>query len=846
MSDDVRYRLPTNVAPVAYRLRIEPDLDAATFTGTVEIDVNVDTPIDELVVNVVELELGRACAVLADSTSIDATLALDAELERATLSFDAEVPAGAAVVQMGFSGVLNDRLVGFYRSTFDDETGTSHRIATTQLCATDARRMFPCFDEPALKSTFELTVVIPAVLSAFSNSPVATETVLPDGRREVSFRPTMKMSSYLVALVVGPFERSEVIDVDGIPLSVACTPGKSHLAAYALEVGAFALRYFASYFGIPYPGDKVDLVGIPDFAAGAMENLGCITFRETLLLVDPATASTRELQDVAMVVAHELAHMWFGDLVTMAWWEGIWLNEAFATFMQYLCTDAFRPEWNQWAHFNVQREPGFAIDALHSTRAIEFPVQTSEDAWAMFDAITYRKGGAVLRMLEQYLGADVFRAGIQRYIAEHAYANTVTADLWSALEGVSHEPVAEIMNTWILQGGHPLVSVRDGTLSQSPFQYRAAEGASSVGTSWRVPVRSRPLSGGPTVAQLLDHTPAALATPWPAVVNAGGSGFYRTSYGTEELAQISEGLGSLSEIERAVLLSDTSALARAGVRTVGDVLTVARGLGTLVEPSAWTVVAELLETLSRFVDGADRPALEGTTVRLFAPVLDALGWSGRADEDELAPVVRARAVRVLGTIARDLDVRAEAAERFDAGALDGDLAAPIVQVVASMDRPGDRDEMLRRCREAKDPQSEERYRDGAAAISNRQLGVSTFERCFELFRAQDAPIVILRLISNPVAGPAVWEALAASWEDTLDQIPAPMHYFVGAGIATLISDRAFAERVASFHRDHPVAISQSRIEQAVEQMFDGVAFAERARPGLADVLRQSGSHIGGE
>jgi puromycin-sensitive aminopeptidase len=837
MSDDASYRLPTNVAPVAYRLRLEPDLEAATFAGSVEIDVDVDTPTNALVLNAIELELGRAAAVLPDGTTIDATVDFDAEFERATLTFDGVLPSGSAILELEFSGILNDRLVGFYRSTFTDEARATHLIATTQLCATDARRMFPCFDEPALKATYELTVVIPAALSAFSNSPVAAETALPDGRREVRFGGTMKMSTYLVALVVGPFEQSNVIDVDGIPLSVACTPGKSHLAAYALEVGAFALRYFASYFGIPYPGDKVDLVGIPDFAAGAMENLGCITFRETLLLVDPATASTRELQDVAMVVAHELAHMWFGDLVTMEWWEGIWLNEAFATFMQYLCTDAFRPEWNQWAHFNVQREPGFAIDALHSTRAIEFPVHSSEDAWAMFDAITYRKGGAVLRMLEQYLGADVFRAGIQGYIAEHAYSNTVTSDLWNALERVSREPVAEIMNTWILQGGHPLVSVQNKTLSQSPFQYRAAEGTSSVGASWRVPVRSRPLGGGPTVAQLLDDEPTSLATPWPAVVNAGGSGFYRTSYGTEELAEISAGLGSLTEIERAVLLSDTWALARAGVRTVGDVLTVANGLGTLVEPSAWTVVAELLDTLNRIVDDADRPALEGTAGRLFAPILDELGWNARADEDELAPVVRARAVRVLGTIARDAEVRAEAAARFDAGALDGDLAAPIVQVVASMDRSGDRDEMLRRCREAKDPQSEERYRDGVAAISNRTLGVSTFEWCFELFRSQDVPFVILRLMSNPVAGAAVWEALASSWEDTLAQIPAPMHYFVGAGVATLISDRAFAERIAAFHRDHPIAISQSRVEQAVEQMFDGVAFAERARPGLADDLR---------
>jgi puromycin-sensitive aminopeptidase len=836
LSDDPRYRLPTSPTPIAYRLRFEPDLDAATFTGAVEIDVDVTEASPAVVLNAVDLELEHASVELADGTSRTASVSLDADLERATLHLDPPLPIGSAVLRARFAGTLNDELVGFYRSTFTDESGATHTIATTQLCATDARRMFPCFDEPALKATFELTVVVPPHLTAFSNAPVAAESTLPDGRRECRFLPTMQMSSYLVALVVGRFERSDVVDVDGVPLCVVSTPGTSHLSAFALEVGAFALRYFSAYFGVPYPGGKVDLVGIPDFAAGAMENLGCITFRETLLLIDPKTASTEELQDVAMVIAHELAHMWFGDLVTMQWWEGIWLNEAFATFMQYLCTDAFRPEWNLWVRFNLQREPGFAIDALHSTRAIEFPVRTSADAWAMFDPITYRKGGAVLRMLEQYLGADVFQAGIRRYVADHAYANTVTADLWAALEGASGAPVGEIMHTWILQGGHPLVAVDDGTLSQSPFQFRAPEGPSRIGSSWQVPVRSRPLAGGPPVAQLLGDAPTALATPWPAVVNAGGSGFYRTSYGAGELAEIAAALDALTELERAVLLSDTWALARAGVRTVGDVLTVARGLGTLVEPSAWAVVAEVLETLDRFVDDADRPRLEATASQLFAPVLASLTWSPSADEGVLAPVVRGRAVRVLGTVARDPAVRAEAAARFDAGGLDGDLAVPFVEVVASMDRPGDLDEMLRRCREAKDPQGEERYRDGVTSIADRDLAVTTFERCFELFRAQDVPFVILRLVMNPVGGAAVWEALAASWEATLAKIPPSMQFVLGLGVSTLIADPALAARIAAFHRDHPIGTSQTRVEQAVEQMLNGVAFAERARPDLALAL----------
>jgi len=281
----------------------------------------------------------------------------------------------------------------------------------------------------------------------------------------------MKMSTYLVAFIVGQLETTDTVDVDGVPLRVVFTPGKRQLADFALAIGSFALRFFSEYFDIPYPGEKVDLVAIPDFAAGAMENLGCITFRDTALLIDPSSAARAELERVADVVAHELAHMWFGDLVTMGWWEGIWLNEAFATFMETLCVDAFRPSWDRWVGFAPSREAALAIDGVHATRPIEYPVGPPKEAEGMFDLLTYEKGCAVLRMLEQYIGPEVFRDGVRTYLKAHAYANTVTTDLWDALEEASGEPVRDVMNTFILQGGHPLVSLRGETLEQQPFSY---------------------------------------------------------------------------------------------------------------------------------------------------------------------------------------------------------------------------------------------------------------------------------------------------------------------------------------------------------------------------------------
>jgi puromycin-sensitive aminopeptidase len=601
-------------------------------------------------------------------------------------------------------------------------------------------------------------------------------------------------------------------------------------------VGAFALRFFKEYFDIAYPGEKVDLVGIPDFAYGAMENLGCVTFRETELLIDPATASQNQLVRVAMVVAHELAHMWFGDLVTMAWWEGIWLNEAFATFMQYVCCDAYRAEWQMWVRFSSEREEGLTVDGLHSTRPIEFPVNSPNDAAAMADLITYQKGGSVLKMLEQYLGAEMFRDGIRHYLRAHSYANTVTRDLWASLEAVSSQPVGTIMDTWILQGGHPIVAVADdGTLSQRPFMFAPPDGPSAIGSSWLVPVLSRSLDGGDRSRQLLDG-PAMLAAAQPALVNAGGSGVYRTSYEAGQLATIAARLSSLTEIERAVLLGDTWALARAGERSVADVLTLASGLGFEVEPSTWTIVDQMLEFVDRTVADGDRPVLAARTRSLLGPAFAQLGWEPHDGEDERAQIVRAMLLRRLGTTGQDDAVRAEAVDRFNSGVVEGDLADAIVRVVASRGQRADYDEMLRRFKEAKEPQTEERYRQGLTMFDDTALCLQTFNECFDRFRTQDAPIVIARLTGNAVGGKAVWQALTERWDEVLEKVPPMMQFALGIGLFFQVADQEFYGRAKAFHTSHPLPAGQMRIDQALERLATSVHMADRERPRLATTL----------
>src|SRR5439155_669574 len=355
-----------------------------------------------------------------------------------------------------------------------------------------------CWDEPDFKAVFSTTLVIDSSLTAVSNTAVQSER-LEGGEKCVRFADAIRMSTYLVAFVVGTIEATEPVSVGRTPLRVWCVPGKRRLAKFGLEIGAFSLRFFEDYYGLPYPGDKLDLLAIPDFASGAMENLGAITFRETALLVDEQAATHAELERIAGVVAHENAHMWFGDLVTMSWWNGLWLNEAFATFMEMLAVDAWKPEWQRWTTFGVSRAAALSVDGLHSTRPIEFHVGAPRDADAMFDVLTYEKGASVLRMLEQHLGPAVFRDGVREYLRRHAYANADTGDLWAALGRAARQPIPAVMDGWIFQPGYPLVSARieggELVLSQERFTYLPEPLPGSTPAArdqrWQVPVQPR-------------------------------------------------------------------------------------------------------------------------------------------------------------------------------------------------------------------------------------------------------------------------------------------------------------------------------------------------------------------
>ena len=835
------HRLPRTVLPRRYELTLTPDLAAATFEGAVDVDVEVATATDAVVLNAVELAVDDAW-VVADGERLAAEVTLDEETERATLQLPRAIGPGDAVVSLRFRGQLNDKLRGFYRSTFNDAEGVERVIATTQFEATDARRAFPCWDEPDLKARFAITLQLDSDLHAVSNAAVVSDEVIGDGLRRVRFAETMTMSTYLVAFIVGPLEVTEPLDVEGTPVRLLCPPGKLHLTGFGLEVAEFSLTYLADYFDLPYPGDSMDLVAIPDFAFGAMENLGCVTFRETLLLVDPDSATQGELQNVVDVIAHELAHMWFGDLVTMKWWNGIWLNEAFATFMELKVTDAFRPEWERWVGFGLARTSAFDTDALHTTRPIEYPVVSPADAEGMFDVLTYEKGAAVVRMLEQYLGEEVFRSGIRKYMANHQYGNTETTDLWDAIEEASGEPVRRIMDSWIFQGGHPIVTVEalDGgrrlRLTQERFQYLPDP---LDPTRWAIPLQLRyELESGAvaTATALLDGDELTLDLPEPVrwvVANAEGHGFYRVrARGGLRTTLVERAQSVLSDVERYGLVDDTWAAVLAGMATGAEFLDLADGFVDEPDLSVWRRLLAGLDQLDRLTADDDRPALQARIRALVDPALARLGWDDRPDDTDRDRELRGALIGALAVLGADPDAQERVADLFrrycaDAASVEANVAAAVVRATAALAGPEEIDAFVERFRRSETPQEELRFLYAMADVRDPEQMARVLDLAMSPeVRTQNAPFLIGSCIANRVNSAMAWRLVHERWDEMNERFPSNSIVRMLSGIRS-VTDPALAADIEAFTAEHPVPQAKKTLQQHLERMQVSVRLAER-------------------
>jgi puromycin-sensitive aminopeptidase len=843
----LEYRLPSTVTPDRYDLTLTPDLTAFTFAGEEWVAVKVHQATSEVVLNALELEIDSAAAERGGKSLI-ARVELEPARERAHLHFDQKLEPGDWKLHIKFRGILNDKLHGFYRSQYVDAAGKSHVAATTQFESTDARRALPCWDEPALKSVFKVTLVIDENLTAISNAGVEREHKLGNGKKEVVFKDTIRMSTYLLAFIVGEFDATAPVDA-GTPLRVAHVPGKQALAGWAQQIGAFSLKFFANYYGIPYPGDKLDLIAIPDFAAGAMENLGAITFRETALLADDKTASRAELERIADVVSHENAHMWFGDLVTMRWWNGIWLNEAFATFMEMLAVDAWKPNWKRWESFSVSRAAAMAIDALKSTRSIEYTVLSPEDCRSMFDILTYEKGAAVLRMLEQFLGAENFRKGISLYLNKHKYSNAETTDLWDALEESTREPVRTLMDSWIFQQGFPVVSVaaanggRALKISQRRFFYAPPENPEPQ--LYHVPIMVRARIGGKVETRklLLTEGETTLDLTGPAewaLLNEGAHGFYRVRYSPDLLQALTQNLKELKPVERFGLVSDTWAATVAGLTPLAEFVKMARLFRDETDLNVWRALLGAFNYLDIIVSDAQRPALARAVRDIAGPAAARLGWTPKPGEDELQGQLRATLIGALGTLGDDLDIQSRARELYatwqrDPSQADRDLFPALINIAAYTGDATRYQEFKKHFKSARTPQEEQRYLFSLASFRVPEALRQTMEMTLNgEVRTQNSPFLMHALLYNPICRYEAWEYVKRNWETMVSKFPDSSMPRMCEAIVGLLDHQT---EVNAFFEQHKPRLGSKLIDQHLERLSVAVEFRNREGAKLEATLK---------
>jgi aminopeptidase N len=690
-------KLPKEVIPSEYAIRIVPNLDNFTFAGSENVKLKVQNPVRQLVLNALELKIEAASV---DGKELPASaIKTDNEKELLTLTFPSELAAGDHALTLRFTGKINQQGQGLFYMRYQERGSGARKVMLgTQFEATDARRFFPCWDEPAFRARFQLTAVVPENWLAVSNMPVESEQKTTGGK-EVRFAATPPMSSYLNVFVAGELDFIES-RVGPTRIRVIATKGKAELGRYALDASAEILKYYNDYFGVPYPLPKLDQIALPGGFGGAMENWGGITYFESTLLFDPRSSSAETKQNIYEVIAHEVAHMWFGDLVTMAWWDNLWLNEGFASWMGSKCTAHFNPQWEVWLARNVPRDParrtGIAKEAAmegdgrSTTHPIQQRVETEAEANSAFDDITYKKGQSFLRMLESFLGENVFRDGIRRYIAAHKYSNTTTADLWKALSEASNKSVGAIAVGWTEQPGFPVVKVNREAggkvqLSQERFTVNFKNAPPLL---WQIPLTYSVVGGTPATLLMTDKTASLENIPADRALklNINGAGNYRVQYDNLSWQLLLQALPRLGVEDRVNLMSDAWAFVEAGRSSASLYFGLIENLPASTDLAEREQMIEVIEFINRLlIDSPAREKFQQYARSLLRSTFETVGWQPKPGEAPIAGILRASLIKAFGDL-DDSDVIADCRKRFekyvaDPASLSPDLRAPVLAVV---------------------------------------------------------------------------------------------------------------------------------------------------------------------
>ena len=836
---DRNYRLPQSIRPVRYDAFLSIDLQRGTFEGRLRLSLSIEREAAWIALHAAGLEVSRATLTVRGA-ALEGKVDTFTASETIVLTTGDPIPVGQAEVELAWSGAFSTGLRGLYRAG---------PLAATQFEASDARRVFPCLDEPGFKAPWAMSVEVPLGTAVLGNSREVRREARGD-REVVHFAETPPLPTYLVALVAGPMAACAEERVRGVPVRTWAVPEKADLTAFGQEAAVAVLPRLEDYFDVPYAFGKLDQIGLPDFEFGAMENAGLVTYRETALLLDPASASLPVQKRVAEVVTHELAHQWFGNWVTMGWWDDLWLNESFATWMAYKIVAGWKPEWRIWLDFDQGKAAALGLDALRSTHPIHAEVRNPEDMGEAFDLITYEKGGAVLRMIEAWLGEEPFRKGIRLYMRRFAQGNAVADDLWKALQEASGQPVNELANRWIRQPGFPLVGLaRDGAkVRLTQRRFLSEPGAREEGT-WPVPVVLRYADDrGPREQRVLMREAGAeveLDAEGPVrwvFGNAGSTGFYRVDLAGPDREALSRNLASLRPEERISLLADEWALLRAGERAPEPFLDL---LAAFAGEEDRAVLDELVGRLGavehRLADPLVRDAFRAFAAALLRPSLERVGMdAGDATEDGEARLRRAALVRGVALVARDPDASAQLATRLDRflagdrGALEANLHDAAVAVAA---RDGDEArfaQFRRLAREEKDPALLRRYRLGMALFEAPPVVRQAAEIPFgDEVPLQDLAAFAGALLGNRATRELFWGHLRSRWEPFQARLAdAPLllrRVIEGLGSFTT---RDGLEQARAFFAAHPVPAARQAISQTLERLAQDVDLWERIGPSV--------------
>ncbi|MEE8518852.1 MAG: M1 family metallopeptidase [Dehalococcoidia bacterium] len=859
MASESSLRLPSGVKPDRYSITLTPNLARFTFEGQESIDLSVLEPTELVELHSAELDIQSASVTLADGSVIDATVSLDADHERASIRLAREVPAGKARLDLSFTGVLNDQLRGFYRSQYVAADGTTQHLATTQFEATDARRAFPCWDEPSVKAEFEVTLIVPHQLTAISNMPQAVERPVSDGMRAVTFQPTPRMSTYLLVFVVGDMASVQGTAKGGTRVGVWTTRGKEEQGRFALENSLRILDYMNDYFGIAYPLPKMDHIAIPDFAAGAMENWGAITYRETALLFDPENSAAQARQRILEVVAHEMAHMWFGDLVTMEWWDDLWLNESFASWMGDKAVDHLYPEWQMWTQFvSNDTNSALGLDGLRNSHPIEAKVNDPSEIRELFDAISYSKGGSVLRMLEDFLGPETFQKGLHGYLSGHAYGNARTEHLWSALAEASNMPVTAIMDSWVKQMGYPVVGVEfkrepQGTvlsLTQTRFLYDHLLDGPGDSSVWEVPVGILQAGGSARESLLMqDSTASTILSPATAdgwvKVNAGQTGFFRVSYPEQEWEKLRSAVASreLSSPDRVGLQNDAYALMKAGHLTATVFLSMAEAFVDETDAPVWSDLASNLRGLEGLlVDAPYVDSYRRFAGGIFSKAAALAGWDAGPNEGHLDAIRRSTVLGQLGAYG-DGDTIAEAKRRFEAYRSDPDSLHPDLRavVLGLTAQEGDRqtyDTLWEMEKAAVLAEEKVRILGAMTRFQEPEILKDLLKRSLgDEVRSQDTMIVLVQTAMNQKGRDLAWDFIRDNWGE-LDR----RYGQGGFAIMRIVSvTGGFTtmrrhDEVADFFEKNPAPSAARTIQQSLERIRLNVRWLEKNQATIGEWL----------